>query len=165
VSFLWEDKMAKRRSRSHPEILSRLVRIESVRPSVSVRADKPRGLPPRRYCQDWLEFHGESDEALKEVRRFVVSVRVVDQDEPGPAQPPSVGAIIQIHPAVDAVIGLAAASFDRLWALAVLGQLRYCWLAFTKPRHRSALIVSARFSQDSEDDMPDNAESAPEAST
>jgi len=156
--------MPGRRLRSRPEILARLVRIDSVDASVSVHVDEPRGLPPRRCCRDWLELRGESEEALRDVRQFLVSLHVDERDEPGPARPPAVGAIIQIRPRIQAVIGMAGTTFDRLWALATSGQLRYCRLAFTEPRRGSALIVSAEFSSQTKDETADDSTGAPEAS-
>jgi hypothetical protein len=46
---------------------------------------------------------------------------------------------------------MAGADFDRVWALATSGQLRYCRLALTEPRRRSALIVSVSFSKEAEE--------------
>jgi hypothetical protein len=63
--------------------------------------------------------------------------------DPGPASPPSVGAIIPIRPQVQVVVGLSGPSFGFLWALAAANQLRYGYLAFTAPHRGSSLVVSA----------------------
>jgi hypothetical protein len=112
---------------------------------VSVRAGKPRGLPPTLEHHQWLELRGVTDEPVRETYGFAVSLHVDEREEPGPAIPPSVGAIIQSKPSIRGVIGLPGDHFDRVWALATSGLLRYCWLAFTKPRYGSALIVNASF--------------------
>jgi hypothetical protein len=70
----------------------------------------------------------------------------LDREEPGTSNPPSVGAIIQLRPHIQAVIRLASADFGRLWSLATSGRLRYCWMAFTEPYRQSALVVSVSFS-------------------
>ena len=71
-----------------------------------------------------------------------------DKTAPGPALPVSVGAIIQIRPYVSVVIGFPTAEFDRIWSLALPGQLRYARLVFTKPHYNKALVVSTSFSTD-----------------
>jgi len=63
----------------------------------------------------------------------------------------SVGAIIQIRPHVHAVVGLPTADFDRVWTLAMSGQLRYCQMVFTEPRRRSAHIINISFSNEVEE--------------
>jgi hypothetical protein len=42
--------------------------------------------------------------------------------------------------------------FDRVWALAVGGQLKYAHLYFTKPHYNSGLVVSASFSESTADE-------------
>ena len=39
-----------------------------------------------------------------------------------------------MKPRIQAVIGLPTVHFDRVWALATSGFLRYCWMAFTEPK-------------------------------
>jgi hypothetical protein len=90
-------------------------------------------------------------EPLNDVIAFDVQLHVDDRREPGPALPPSVGAILRVRPRVDAVVGMFGPDFDRAWTLAASGKLQYCRLAFTEPRHRKALIVSASLSTDDED--------------
>ena len=141
----------KKRRRPQPEILARAIRIASTDASVFVHADKPWGLPARLESHPWLELRGWSDEPLRDVYEFSVHLHVDERTEPGPAVPPAVGAILQVRPIVDAVVGMAGVDFDRVWMLATSGHLHYCHLAFTQPRRRSALIVSASFSKEAEE--------------
>lgn len=129
----------------------RTIRVSSVGLHVGWRAEKRRGEAACFTGQTWIEIRGESDEPLREVRDFVVSLHPDDRTEPGPNIPPSVGAILQLQPVVRAVVGLESASFERVWTLASSNQLRYCWLAFTEPVRRSALIVSTTFSSEEEE--------------
>jgi hypothetical protein len=137
----------RKRQESRPVILSRQVRITTIDACVRVRAEKPRGLPAERCSHPCLELQGLADEPLRDVHEFSIHLHVDDSKEPGPALPPAVGAIIQVRPQVQAVIGLTSADFDRVWTLATSGHLRYSRLAFTEPRRRTALIVSASFSK------------------
>jgi hypothetical protein len=98
-----------------------------------------------------LELRGTVDEPIRDVRDVVISVHVDEREEPGSTNPPSVGAIVGVRPTVQAVVALTSASFDRLWTMAMSGQLRYIWLALTEPHRRSALVVSASFSNQYEE--------------
>jgi hypothetical protein len=86
------------------------------------------------------------------VRRFSVQVNVEALKEPGASVPPATGAFAQLKPQAVAVVSLDSMSFDRLWALATVNLLRHCRLAFTRPHRGSSLIVSASFSDRSEQD-------------
>jgi hypothetical protein len=144
--------MLKRRATSkRQEILNRTICVDSVIFSVFRRAEKPRGTAAYLESRSWLELRGQATEPLGEVHCFVVSLHLDDREEPGSALPPSVGAILSVKPEVHAVIGIERESFDRIWALATSKELRYCWLAFTRPVRRSALIVSASFSNQVEE--------------
>lgn len=140
-----------RLGRKRQEILSRTIRVDSVRMSVFRRAEKPRGAAPYLESCPSIEIRGEADEPLGDIRRFVVNLYPDDSNELGSALPPSVGAIIGVKPEVQAVIRIDSESFDRVWSLAISKELRYCWLAFTRPVRRSGLIVSASFSNEVEE--------------
>lgn len=145
--------MPKQRTPSQPlEILSRTIRVDSAGLGVTRHAEKRRGEAARFADFCWIELWGEADEPLRDICEFGVSVHESDREEPGTSVPPSVGAIIQIKPTIQAVVQLASSGFDRAWMLAVSGQLRYCYLAFTRPVRRSALIVSASFSNEPEEE-------------
>lgn len=139
-----------RKSRSNLEqaILSRQLEVRSVAMHVSRIAVKSRGSPPTFEGGPWLEIRGGTAEPIRDIQEIVVSVNVDAREEPGPSNPPSVGAIIQLHPQVHAVVGLPPADFASAWAMATSGQLRYCWMAFTRPHRRSALVVSVSFSNE-----------------
>jgi hypothetical protein len=88
---------------------------------------------------------------LRDVHEVTVQLHLDEKREPGPAVPPAIGSILRVSPVVDAVIGVPGAVFDRVWTLAVSGQLHYCWLAFTEPPRGLSLIVSASFSKGAEE--------------
>jgi hypothetical protein len=113
---------------------------------------KRRGEPSRYDNESYLELIGDADEPLGDVRRFSVQVNIEDAKEPGASVPPATGAFVQFKPEAVAVVSLDRMSFDRLWALASVNLLRYCRLAFTRPRRGSSLIVSASFSDRQEQD-------------
>jgi hypothetical protein len=137
-----------RQNRGQVSILGRQVSVQSVAAYISCHAEKPRGLPPRYEGGPWLSVRGTLDEPVRDVREIVIGVRPEDRDGPSTSNRPSVGAIIQTQPKVHAVVGLRTADFDRVWTMATTGQLRYCWLAFTEPYRRSALVVSVQFSNE-----------------
>ena len=118
---------------------------------VDLRASVPRGSESSIKSSSRLELSGTIDESVRDVHSIVFSVRPTDKTDPGPVLPPSVGAIIQIRPYVSFVIGFPTAAFDRIWSLALPGQLRYARLVFTKPHYNKALVVSTSFSTDPEE--------------
>jgi hypothetical protein len=140
-----------RAPRNRKEILSRWIRIESVRFGIYRDAEKPRRDPPRFNSNLHLELRGDADQPLGEVRRFVVHVHIDERKDPGSSIPAATGAFIRLKPEADAVVSLDSANFDRLWTLAAANLLRHCWLAFTRPYRGSSLIVSASFSNEPEE--------------
>ena len=141
----------KRPTATRRALLGRQIQVQSAAVHVSRRADKPRGSPPIFEGGPWLEVRGIAEEPARDVRDVVINVHVDDREEPGASNPPSVGAIVQLRPCIQAVIGLASADFDRVWSLATSGRLRYCWIAFTEPYRQSALVVSVSFSNEFEE--------------
>lgn len=139
----------KKRTR-HTEIQERYFTITSFQASVSIHADKPRGLPPLIDSMTWLELRCRTDEPLAGTHDFQISVHVKDAAEPT-GHPPAIGAIIQLKPYLQAVIGLPIADYDRLWTLAIAGLLKYGHFAFTEPYRNRAAVVSASFANEVEE--------------
>ena len=74
-----------------------------------------------------------------------------DKLEVGTARPASVGAIAQIRPHVSVVVTFPQTDFDRVWTLALGGQLTHGRLCFTKPHYNTALVVSMSVSNELEE--------------
>ena len=49
------------------------------------------------------------------------------------------------------MVGLLPVDFDRLWALALSGHLKFASLTFTPPKYGSALVVNTSFSCEREE--------------
>lgn len=137
--------------KSRQTIIARQIEVKWVALSVSRRVDKPRGLPPSFEGGPHLELRGTVNEAVRDVCDVRISVFLDDLDERSPGSPLSVGTIIQIRPHIVPVVRLPTADFDRAWALAAVGQLRYAWIAFTEPYRNSARVVSISFSNEFEE--------------
>lgn len=137
-----------RSRRRPPEVLARTVRLKSWATRVSFHVDKQRGVPSRLSCDSWLELRGSGDEPVQQVREFSVSLHIDDLEQRRSVDAPAIGHVLQTRPHVQAVIGLPRAAFDHVWALAIAGQLRYCYLVFTEPKRGSAPIGSTYFSND-----------------
>jgi len=60
-------------------------------------------------------------------------------------------------------VGIPETDFNRVWSLAVSGELKYVRVAFTEPYRNSALVVSAQFSNRSEDYEPEFTDSKNDA--
>lgn len=141
----------KRNAHRQEEILSRMVVISAVEESTCLHADAPRGSAPFIDSSAWLEVNGRVDEPVGDVSDISITLHPDDKTVPGPARPACVGAIIRAKPHLDAVVGIPHVDLDRLWSLALAGQLKYGHLAFTKPRRNMALIVSVSFSSQPEE--------------
>ncbi|MEP9323270.1 hypothetical protein PPMP20_09035 [Paraburkholderia phymatum] len=91
-------------------------------------------------------------EAVNGVTRFLIQVSPIVEPGIGNADVPSVGAIVSVKPVLQCVVDMTESQFQRLLTLAASGCLAWCFVAFTVPFRRSALIVSVDFSTRSPDD-------------
>lgn len=123
-----------RRTKS-PEILNRTVHITSFGTRLRVGVDEPRDPEPEIEVKAWLELRGVLDEPVRQTSDIVISLYPDARTKVGTARPPAVGAIIGVRSAVDAVISLPHAEFDRLWSFALSGHLKHAWMAFTRPHY------------------------------
>jgi hypothetical protein len=140
----------KRRRRRQGEILSREVRIEAQASRMRFHPDDPGD--PISSSGPYLELCGRAAEPVGDVREFMICLHL-DKSMGAPAAVPrSVGTILQAKPLVQAVIAAPSAFFDRTWILAAAGRLRYCNLTFDRPRHGKASVLSASFSDESEEE-------------
>lgn len=139
--------MARRQSvRKCGKLLQRTVEITAMRTHVWMRVAEPRGAEPEIVAESRLELCGTADEPVREVTDVEFHMYPADVIDPGPARPAAVGAIIQIRPWICVVIGFPRAEFDRLWSLALSGQLKYAEFFFTRPRYKSAKVIDVSFS-------------------
>src|SRR5262245_42369687 len=122
-----------RASRRHEAILLRRVEVSSMEASVSIQGMLRRGLPPSIESGPWLELRGVMKEPIRDVVDVKISIYAKDSTEPGSARPVSVGAVIRTRPCLDVVLPFPQTDFDRVWSLALHGQLKHAYLAFTKP--------------------------------
>ena len=133
------------RKRRSDELLQRSGQIKRVRPSLSVRADRPRSLPPERKTMLTIDIEGEFTEPVAGISQFSIMAYVDANPVIGQTEVPAIGAITAIKPVLQGCIDLYPSEFQSLLTMASAGMLRSCYLVFTKPRYRSALIVAADF--------------------
>lgn len=138
--------------RRRRELLSRYGRIITWHASLSERADRPRGLPPIRESRVSAHFEGELTEPVGDVTRFLIQVSPTDKPDIANADFPNVGAFISMKPELQGVIDMTEGHFHQLLTLAASGRLAWCFVAFTVPFRRSALIISINFTTRPPDD-------------
>jgi len=141
------------RKRRSDELLPRSGEIKRVRASLSIRADKPRSLPPERVTMFSIDIEGELTEPVAGTSQFSIMAYVNANPVVGQRDVPSIGAIIAVKPVLQAVIDLSPSEFQSLLTMASAGMLRSCYLCITKPRYRSARIVTADFSSTTVDEL------------
>lgn len=141
----------KRRRSGRPEMLSRNVAISSFRFSARIHAVHRRGEEPDIETQPWLELRGKMTEALRDVTDVTISMYPQEPLVVGTARPAAIGAIIGSRPELSVVLTWSHADFDRVWGLALAGQLKYSHLYFTRPHYGHGLVVSASFSNELEE--------------
>jgi hypothetical protein len=127
------------------ELLSRYGRIASWHVSLSERADRPRGHPPRRESNASIQLEGEFTEPVGGVIRFMIQVSPTSKPDIGNSDQPNVGAFISVKPELQGVVDMSEGHFQQLLTLAASERLGWCFVAFTAPYRRSALIVSISF--------------------
>ena len=96
-------------------------------------------------------MRGKATEPVRDVRDVRISMYPRNTIQIGPARPASVGSIIQARPELSFVLTWPQVDFDRIWSLALSGQLTHGSLYFTKPHYNSGLVVSASFSNEAEE--------------
>jgi hypothetical protein len=132
-------------------MLTRTGEILSFSASVRTSAVHRRGEEPEIESQPWLELHGKFREPVKGVTDLKVSLYPREPLTVGTARPASVGSIIGAKPELQVVLPWTYAEFDRVWALALSGHLKFTHLYFTQPRYNRGLVVSASFSNELEE--------------
>jgi hypothetical protein len=144
--------MAKKNKSGHAEVLSRSVKISSFSARVRLDAVHRRGEQPHIESGPWLELTGLTAEPVGNVRGVRISMFPrEDAHEVGTARPASVGALIEARPELSFVLVWPAPDFDRVWALALAGQLTHGHLSFTKPYRNRGLVVAASFANEAEE--------------
>lgn len=144
--------MAKKRRKSgRPEMLSRNIEISSFSATVRLDVVNRKGDEPHVASQPWLELRGTAVDPVRDVRDVKISMFPRDRLEVGSGHPASVGTIIGARPVLDVVLTWPQVDFDRIWILAVSGQLTHGHLYFTKPYYNSGRVVSASFSTEAEE--------------
>src|SRR5262245_37017571 len=123
--------MAKRRRTKQPEMLSRSIEVSSCRMTVRIHASSPKGEEPFIETQPWLELRGRSLEPIREVHEVALSLDPKEPLQVGTVKPTPCGVIVQMRPEVHVVFTWPHVDFDRVWALAIYGQLKYARLYFT----------------------------------
>lgn len=141
----------KRRTPKRPELLSRTVAITSLAMRVGIRVDQRRGETPEIEAGPWLELRGTLDNPVKAVEDVLFGLYAENDPQIGPARPAGIGAVIGLKPEMSVVISWSHREFDRLWTLALSGQLRFADLLFTKPHYGKARVVNASFSTEREE--------------
>jgi hypothetical protein len=134
-----------------PEILNRTVDIASFGASLRVGVDEPKDPEPEIEVKPWLELRGVLDEPVRQTSDIVLSLYPDARTKVGTARPPAVGSIIGIRSAVEAVVSIPHAEFDRLWSFALSGHLRHAWIAFTRPHYNRGLVLAVSFSNQREE--------------
>lgn len=134
-------------------MLPRTGEIKRVRASLSIRADKPRSLPPERVTMFSIDIEGELTEPVAGTSQFSIMVYVNENPVVSKTGVPSIGTVIGIKPVVQGVIDLSPSEFQSLLTMASAGMLRSCYVCITKPRYRSARIVTADFSSTTVDEL------------
>jgi hypothetical protein len=127
------------------------VEITSVGTSLRVGVDEPKDPEPEIEVEPWIEIHGVLDAPVRQTSDFVVSLYPDARTKVGTARPPAVGSIIGVRSAVEAVISLPHAEFDRLWSFAFSGHLKHAWMAFTRPHNNRGLVLAVSFSSQREE--------------
>jgi hypothetical protein len=132
-------------------MLSRDAAIASFSASLRTAAAHRRGEEPEIETQPWLELRGTLEEPVKSVTTVRISNYPREPLTIGTARPASVGAIIAMKPEMSVVLTWSHGDFDRLWAMALSGHLKFVHLYFTKPHYNSGLVVRASFSSEREE--------------
>jgi hypothetical protein len=140
-----------KRKSNKPELLWRNVEITGVSTNVGLNAVHHKGAEPDVESQPWLELRGTATEPVSSVTDVKISVWLRETPKLGTARPASVGALLGAKPELSFGLSWLPDGFDRMWALALSGHLKFARVCFTKPHYNSGLVVSATFSTELEE--------------
>ena len=145
--------MTKKRQRKlkSEETLRRHVLISTIRPRIDLSMRDASGPNPEPVSDCGLELRGTMTEPVRDVQDVTLNLWVDRNYRVGKNRPASVGFITQIRPAVGVIAPCRPVDFEYLWSLALSGQLTHAYLHFTKPRYRSASVLSMAFSNQPEE--------------
>lgn len=113
--------------------------------------DQRRGVEPAIESKPWLELNGNAAEPVKSVSAWRISMFPEEPLRVGPRRPAPVGTLIQARPELVIVLAWPHCDFDRLWAMALAGHLKFAHVSITKPHYNSGLVLSASFSSEFEE--------------
>ncbi|WP_426395251.1 hypothetical protein ACN9M1_13940 [Ralstonia sp. R-29] len=100
-----------------------------------------------------IDIEGEFTEPVAGISQFSMMAFVHANPVIGQSEVPAIGAFTAIKPVLQGGIDFSPSEFQSLLTMASAGMLRSCYLVFTKPRYRSALIVSASFNSRTVDEL------------
>jgi len=106
---------------SGAEILNRTIDIAWFRTRLRVGVDEPKDLEPEIEVKRWLELRGVIDAPIRRTSDIVLRMCLDARTKVGTARPEAVGSIIGVRSAVEAVVSIPHAEFDRLWSFAPEG--------------------------------------------
>ena len=141
----------KPRRDKRPEILNRTVEIASVLTSLRVGVDEPKDPEPEIEVKPWLELRGVLDAPVRQTSDFVLSLYPDARTKVGTARPPAVGSIIGVRSAVEAVVSVPHAEFDRLWSSPCRANSGARGWAFTRPHYNRGLVLAVSCSSQREE--------------
>jgi hypothetical protein len=144
--------MPVKRRKSRMEMLTRAIEISTFRVSLSLQIDEPKLPDPELETTPWLELRGTMNEPIRDTRDVLFSIYPKDKVVVGIARPASVASVIQIRPEVSVVSPLPHVDFDRMFSIALAGQVKFAWMFFTKPHYGRALVTNLSFSNEREEE-------------
>lgn len=112
---------------------------------MSVRVDKPRGLPPERRTLHSLDFTGRLEEPLKGLIAVRGTIFPVKDVSIANAEKPCVAVIISMREKVDVVAHVSQEEFAWLLTMVAGKLLGAAYMAFNTPLRGHALVLSLSF--------------------
>lgn len=129
-----------------PELIVRFVEISSVSARVSIGVVREGKRSPELSSTGHLELTGTMDEVVRNTREVQIVLYSSDDAKLGMEPVPWIGYVHGISPVLRPVFFIAHRDFDRVWPLALSGQLKHAHMVLTQPRYQSAFVVSISFS-------------------
>lgn len=135
----------KQKTKRPEAILSSYMTIDRWSASMYFSVDEPRKLRPERRALQCIEFFGTLDEPIKGLTQVHGSLFPTEKVTIGQDADPSVGSIQSLRERVEIAAHLTNQEYSWLLTLAAGKALGAAHMAFHKPSHGQALIVSLSF--------------------
>ena len=105
-----------------------------------------KGEDPYIASNGRVELTGTMDEPIRGISEVELVIYAADDPRPGKDPEPWIGLVHGVKPVIRPAIFVSHRDFDRVFTLAMSGELKHVHLVMIPPRYQTAFVTSVSFS-------------------